>query len=136
MGLDPFSSAFDLIKTGLDKIFPDADTELKGKLDAAAAEISNTFQLQLQQIEVNKVEAASGNAFTSSWRPCVGWICACSLAYSAILEPILRFAAMVIFDYKGNFPVINEDITMQILFGMLGIGAMRSFDKYHGNAKK
>ena len=85
MSLDPITAGFDLVKTGLDKFFPDADTELKGKLEAAATEINNNYQLQLDQIEVNKVEAGSSSLFTSGWRPFIGWICGLALAYCSIL---------------------------------------------------
>ena len=136
MSLDPITAGFDLVKTGLDKFFPDADTELKGKLEAAATEINNNFQLQLEQIQVNKVEAASSSLFTSGWRPFIGWVCGTALAYCAILEPILRFAASVLFGYVGSFPSIDTDLTMQVLLGMLGLGAMRSYDKVQGTARK
>lgn len=136
MSLDPFTAGFDLVKTGLDKFFPDADTELKGKLEAAATEINNNYQLQLEQIQVNKIEAASSSLFTSGWRPFIAWVCGVALAYSSILEPILRFVARVCFDYLGEFPEIDDDITLQVLLGMLGLGAMRSYDKVQGTVRK
>ncbi len=136
MSLDPITAGFDLVKTGLDKFFPDADTELKGKLEAAATEINNNYQLQLAQIEVNKVEAGSSSLFTSGWRPFIGWICGLALAYCSILEPLLRFIVSVLFGYTGSFPTIDTDITMQVLLGILGLGAMRSYDKVQGTVRK
>ena len=136
MSFDPFSAGFDLVKTALDKFFPDADTELKGKLAQATIEITNGYQIQLEQIKTNQAEAQSNNWFASSWRPAVGWIGAIALGYSAIVEPILRFVSVVLFNYTGSFPVLNTDITMQILFGMLGMGAYRSYDKAKGTTKK
>lgn len=135
MALDPFTAGFDLIKTGLDKFFPDADTELKGKLAEAASQINNDYQLQLSQLDINKVEAASASLFVSGWRPAIGWICGISLAYAAIIEPIARFIASVIFAYVGAFPVIDTGITMQILMGLLGLAGMRTFEKHKGVAK-
>lgn len=135
MALDPFTAGFDLVKTGLDKFFPDADTELKGKLAEAASQINNDFQLQLAQLDINKTEAASSSLFVSGWRPAIGWICGISLAYAAILEPIARFIASVMFAYVGVFPVIDTDITMQILMGLLGLAGMRTFEKHKGVAK-
>ena len=132
MALDPFTAGFDLIKTGLDKFFPDADTELKGKLAEAASQINNDYQLQLAQLDINKVEAASSSLFVAGWRPAVGWVCGFSLCYAAIIEPIARFVASVIFSYAGGFPVINTDITMQILMGLLGLAGMRTFEKHKG----
>lgn len=136
MSLDPFSAGFDLVKTALDKFFPDADTELKGKLDLAANEVANQYNLQLAQIEVNKVEAASSNWFTSNWRPAAAWVCVLAFFYSTLIEPIWRFVAVVCFHYIGEFPKIDNDLTYQLLIALLGLGTMRSFDKKHGTVKK
>ena len=135
MALDPFTAGFDLIKTGLDKFFPDADTELKGKLAEAASEINNSYQLQLSQLEINKVEAASTSLFVSGWRPAIGWVCGVSLLYAALVEPIARFIATVLFTYTGLFPIINTELTLQILLGLLGLAGMRSYEKSKGITK-
>lgn len=135
MALDPFTAGFDLVKTGLDKFFPDADTELKGKLAEAASQINNDYQLQLAQLDINKIEAASSSLYVAGWRPAIGWICGISLAYAAIIEPIARFIASVMFAYVGVFPVIDTDITMQVLMGLLGLAGMRTFEKHKGVSK-
>jgi len=94
----------------------------------------NGIKLDLAQIEVNKQEAASVNLFVAGWRPAVGWICGAGLAYAAILEPLARFVAQVAFGYSGAFPAIDTSLTMQILAGMLGLGAMRTYEKSKGAA--
>jgi len=121
-----------LIGKIIDKIAPDADVELKAKLNAALQEMQNEYMLILSQLEINKVEAANASVFVSGWRPAVGWVCATSLAYVGLLEPILRFLAVVIFGYTGEFPVISTDLTMQLLLGLLGLGGYRSFEKLKG----
>jgi hypothetical protein len=85
-----------------------------------------------QQADINKQEAASNSLFVAGWRPFVGWVCGFALAYAAIVDPLARFSAEVIFKYTGAFPLIDTTVTMQVLFGMLGLGAMRSFDKSKG----
>lgn len=85
------------------------------------------------QLEINKVEAASESIFVAGWRPFCGWIGGFGLAYAAILEPIARFVATVIFGYSEDFPVIDTMLTLQILMGMLGLAGMRSYDKKVGN---
>lgn len=97
--------------------------------------LENDIKLQLSQIAVNQEEAKSSNLFVAGWRPAVGWIGAFALGYAAILDPIARFVAQVLFAYSGQFPVINTELTMQVLFGMLGIGVMRSFDKTKGTSR-
>lgn len=86
------------------------------------------------QVETNKIEAASSSLFVSGARPAVMWICAFALAYASVIEPIARFVARVWFGYSGDFPVIDTDLTMQVLIGVLGLGAYRSFEKAKGVA--
>lgn len=112
-----------------DRVIPDKAAAEKAKLEAAAAMQSQDFQLALEQIKVNQEEAKSTNWFVAGWRPAVGWIGAFSLGYAAILEPLIRFTAQVGLGYKGAFPVLDNSITMQILFGILGLGAYRTVEK-------
>jgi hypothetical protein len=124
-----------LADTAIKRIWPDATEIEKAKLEKLTAEMQNEFNLILGQIEINKVEAASSSILVAGWRPYVGWVCGTSLAYVAILEPVLRFISSVIFGYMGTFPTIDTNLTMQILMGMLGFGAFRSFDKKNGLTK-
>ncbi len=97
--------------------------------------LDNGIKLQLAQIAVNVEEAKSTDPFTSRWRPFVGWIGGFALAYASIVEPVLRFVSQVVFGYMGSFPVIDTTLTMQVLFGILGLGAFRSYDKKSGTTK-
>ncbi len=92
----------------------------------------NNIKLDLAQLDVNKEEAKSTNWFVAGWRPGIGWVCGFALAYVAVLEPIVRFFAQVVFSYGGEFPIIDTTITMQVLLGILGLGAMRSTEKIKG----
>lgn len=136
MSFDPLSALFDLGKTAIDKIWPDPIKrseelrkleELKqaGDLARLQAEVS----LMLGQIEVNKVQAEHPSVFVAGARPAVMWIGAFGLAYAAIIEPLARFVARVCFDYAGEFPALDTTITMQVLFGVLGLGAYRTYEK-------
>ena len=138
MSFDPLSALFDLGKSAIDKIWPDPIKraeelrkleEMKQRGDLA--ELNAQVQLLSGQLDINKIEAASNNVFVSGWRPFVGWVCGFGLAYAAIIEPIMRFAATML-DYTGTFPVIDTSITMQVLLGMLGLGAMRTREKEKG----
>jgi hypothetical protein len=116
-----------------DKVIPDKAAAEKAKLEMAAALQSQDFQLAIEQIKVNVEEAKSANWFVAGWRPCVGWLGAFALGYAAIFEPIARFVSLVFFDYKGPFPALDTTITMQILFGILGLGAFRTVEKVRKN---
>lgn len=116
-------------------VIDDLHTSEEEKAKLALEERKIEASLQVAQIEVNKEEAKSANWFVAGARPFVMWICAFALAYASVIEPIARFVAKVGFGYAGDFPVIDTDITMQVLFGILGLGAYRSFEKSKGVAR-
>jgi hypothetical protein len=133
--MDPLTAIVDLGSTLIQKIWPDPakqQEELRKlqELQQAGdlAELNAHVQLLVGQMEINKIEAASPHWFVAGWRPFVGWVCGSALAYAAIIEPLMRFIAKI-FGYSGTFPVIDTEITMQVLLGMLGLGVMRSRDK-------
>lgn len=111
-------------------------------LDAKERVIAEQFaqvqlqQLNLAQIQLNTVEASSTSLFVSGWRPYIGWGCGTAFLYSALFEPIIRFISTVVFGYTGTYPVLDSTITMQVLFAMLGMASLRSYDKLQGTAAK
>lgn len=132
---DVLTTGSNLITTIVNKFAPDATTVEHDKMTQALTELQNQYALLLAQVDVNKTEATSTNVFVSGWRPFIGWVCGISLAYVSILEPFIRFVATVFFKYTGTFPVINTEITLQVLIGILGLGAYRSYDKLKGTNK-
>lgn len=96
--------------------------------------MENNIKLDLAQIAVNQEQAKSADPFTSRPRPFIMWVCGIAFAYAAIIEPLMRFVAQVGFGYSGAFPAIDTNLTMQVMFGLLGLGALRSWDKKNGVA--
>ena len=93
---------------------------------------------ELAQIAVNLQESKSENVFISGWRPAVGWTCTAAFAYAFVLQPFAAFIALV----SGMDPALlaalpDLDIgsMMPVLLGMLGLGAMRSYEKKSGTNK-
>lgn len=130
-----FSAAQSLIE----RFFPDPEKKaaaqlelLKMQQNGDLAQLAAETDLAKLQIQVNIEEAKSVNWFVAAWRPFIGWTCGFGLAYAALIEPFARFVANVWFGYTGEFPVIDTNLTMQILMGMLGLGAMRSVEKIKG----
>ena len=108
----------------LDKFIPDADTKQKIAHELATMSAKHAQELAKSQIEVNKTEAAHKSLFVAGWRPAIGWICGISLLYSTMLSPILGIWFTV--------PPVNDELLSTVLMGMLGLGAMRSFEKVKG----
>jgi hypothetical protein len=120
----------------IDKIIPDADAKAKAQADLLMLQAKGELDAQLGQLQINLEEAKNPSVFVSGWRPAVGWVCASALAYAAIVEPVARFAATVGWGYIGSFPQIDTDLTLQVLLGLLGLGAFRSWEKTKGVASK
>jgi hypothetical protein len=136
MSLDPITAALDLGGKIIERLFPDANQAAAAKLKLLEMQQSGDLAVMTGQLEINKVEAASSSVFVSGWRPFIGWVCGISLCYAAIIEPISRFIATVMFKYIGAFPVIDTTLTLQILLGLLGLAGMRSWEKEKGVASK
>ena len=105
----------------LDKFIEDKDQKNKLAHDIATMSERHAQELAKQQIQVNK-EEAKGNWFQSSWRPLIGWICGLSLMMNYMISPICAGFGIII-------PQADMSVMMPLLFGMLGIAGMRSYDK-------
>ena len=98
-----------------------------------AAELVNR-KLQLKpdefQIEINKIEAGHRSIFVAGWRPAIGWICVFALGWGWILAPLLQF----IFPDK-EMPAIEIGQAISLVMAMLGMGALRTYEKHSGHSK-
>jgi hypothetical protein len=132
MSLDPLTAALDIGGKLIERIWPNPEDQAAARLKLLELQQSG----DLAQIAVNAQEAKSTNWFVSGGRPFVLWVCAVGLAYAAIIEPVLRFMARVVFGYSGNFPEIDTTLTLQVLVGLLGLSGLRSHDKAKGVARE
>lgn len=92
--------------------------------------LQNGIQLQLAQIGVNTEEAKSTNWFVAGGRPYIVWVCGTGLAYQVILAPILNGILGI-----SRFPSIDLGTLSQLLIGILGLGALRTYEKYTGTSE-
>lgn len=134
--MDPITAILGIGNKLIDHFFPDANQATAAKLKLLEMQQSGDLQVMASQMEINKIEAQHNSIFVSGWRPFIGWVCGISLTYAAIIEPVSRFIAKVIFQYVGEFPVIDTTLTLQILLGLLGLAGMRSWEKKEGVASK
>lgn len=134
--MDPITLLLGVGNKLIDHFFPDANQAAAAKLKLLEMERNGDLQVMASQMEINKIEAQNPSLFVSGWRPFIGWVCGVSLTYAAIIEPVSRFIAKVIFNYFGEFPVIDTTLTLQILLGLLGLAGMRSWEKKEGVASK
>ena len=105
----------------LGKFIEDKDTKNKLAHEIATMAEKHAQELALQQIKVNQ-EEAKGIWFQSSWRPLIGWVCGLSLMINYMISPICAGFGIII-------PQADMSVMMPLMFGMLGISGMRSYDK-------
>ena len=105
----------------LGKFIEDKDTKNKLAHEIATMAEKHAQALAMEQIKIN-IEEAKGNWFQSSWRPLIGWICGLSLAINYMVAPICAGFGITI-------PQADMSVMMPLMFGMLGISGMRSYDK-------
>ena len=124
----------------LGKVLPDPAEAAEAKIRLAElvqrgelAFLDADVKVALGQMEINKEEAKSGSLFVAGWRPAVGWICAVALSYQFVVRPLLAWYSLIV-----TIPVPPElDVAtlMTLLFGMLGMGGMRMYEKGKGVAR-
>ena len=118
----------------LDRFFPNKEEKERAEREIAAKLTEHLAKIDLAQLEVNKAEAASRNIFVAGWRPFVGWTCGMALAYTYVVRPILVFG-LAHYGYWVDLPPLDMSTMMPVLLGMLGLGGLRSFEKYKGVSK-
>lgn len=112
----------------VNRFFPDASEEEKAK-------IAQVMQIAQMQTDINKTEAGSSSIFVAGWRPFIGWVCGVSLTYTYVLYPFLLWAQSIWWPMAKVPPRGTDDILMELLFALLGLGGMRTFEKIKGVAR-
>lgn len=114
----------------IDELFTSDEEREAAKLRVLELESAG----KLAQIEVNVQEAKNSSLFVAGWRPFIGWVCGLAFSWTFLLYPILQFSVLafgVPLDLS-LLPVMDLSEMMPVLLGMLGLGAMRSYERRNG----
>ena len=142
MAFDPITAVFEIGGKLIDKLLPDPGAKLAaqqellrmqqtGELAVLAAET----EIAKGQMAINQVEASSQDKFTSRARPAAMWVCVIGFAYHCILQPSVTFL-LACFHYSVVLPTFNTTMMDNMLYGLLGLGTMRSVEYVKGVIKK
>lgn len=156
MAVDPFTALLSVGESVIERIWPDANKraeemrkleELRQKGDLA--EMQAQVNLLLKQAEINLADAKSGSKFQAWWRPAVGWVGVISLFCMYVPKAIVMtyiwsyqaFTILERWDGTGNmilpaFPDLGAADIIGLLGSLLGVAAMRSWDKMKGTDSK
>ena len=124
MGL-PIIDILDVVGKVVDRVIPDpqAKMDLQVKLaQIADAENAREHDENMGQIQTNIAEAQNRSVFVAGWRPFIGWVCGGAFAYNTLIAP------------PFHLMTADNAFLQTILMAMLGLGAMRSYDKAKGTS--
>jgi roadblock/LC7 domain-containing protein len=124
----------DAIAAGLkviDKFVPDPAAKAKAEAELRADLLAS----DRAQMEVNKAEAQTGSLFIGGWRPAIGWVLAAAVAYTYLIVPVGMWVSFVVGKPIAKPPVLDANL-WELMFAMLGLGGLRTFEKIKGVASK
>ena len=119
---------------GFGSLAKDIREAIKGKELDPNKKLEIAGKLAEVQTKINEAEATHRTVFVAGWRPFIGWVCGLGLLYAVFIEPLLRFV-FTVNGWEIEFPHIDTTITMQVLFGMLGLVGARSYEKKNNLTK-
>jgi CheY-like chemotaxis protein len=112
----------------LDKFIEDKDQKAALAHEVATMAENHALEIAKGQMAINQVEAANSNLMVSGWRPFIGWTCGLGMFGNFITIPFSNFV-LALLELDIVIPLVPLDTMMPVLMGMLGLGAMRTFEK-------
>jgi hypothetical protein len=130
MNLNPLGGIVDGLAKGLDELFTSDEEREAAKLKLATL----MQQPHMLQAVANIEGAKHRSVFVAGWRPAIGWVAACGLGYQFLVLP---FAGLINAYLKlpAELPELQAEQLMTLVLSLLGLGGMRTFEKYKGAAK-
>jgi hypothetical protein len=119
----------------LDRVIPDQAAAAKAKLEMEARLLEAATAQASQQTEINKIEAGHQSIFVSGWRPYIGWVCGMAIAWAFLVAPMLSWLLPVM-GVVAAVPPLQTEFLLELVFAMLGLGGLRTFEKLKGVAAK
>jgi len=114
----------------LDKFVEDKD--LKTKLEAELKQ--QIVSLDLAQAQANIEQAKHPSLFVAGARPAIMWVCCFALAWQFILAPILSWVIVTWYPLV-TLPVLQTNELISLIMALLGLGSMRTAEKWKGVAR-
>jgi len=114
----------------LDKFVEDKD--LKTKLEAELNQ--QLVSLDLAQAQANIEQAKHPSIFVSGARPAIMWVCCFALLWQFIIAPITSWGLAIWYPVIV-LPVLDTQSLMTLLLSLLGLGGMRTAEKWKGVAR-
>lgn len=146
-GVGGIGEAVKSISDDIGKLIPDATVrqQVQAVLDAKQLELTKQaneleqsralaeIDIEKAQIDVDKTQVTSTDKFIAYARPAAIWVGVIGLLYASVISPAIGWLD-TIFNWPGKVLPLDTTITMQLLFGLLGLGGYRTLEKLKGVA--
>jgi hypothetical protein len=138
MGITGINVDVGSVLSGIGSLAKDLRMAITGDLSAEKQAEIQTRLLEMEaqamqaQVAVNIEEAKSQSLFKSGWRPAVGWVCVTALFYHYIGSPLFHYAVQFWSIAVPQLPKLDMGELMTLLFGLLGLGAYRTYERVAG----
>ncbi len=116
------------------ELIPDKDKAKRASEKITQSVLDHAQAIAMAQIQLNTQEAQHRSVFVAGWRPAVGWVCVLGLLIQFIILPLAN-GGLQIFGAGTVIPGIDMGPLLTLLTGMLGFGALRTYEKGRGLTK-
>ena len=109
----------------------DKEAAAKARREIEAEITKHVARIDLAQAQTNLEQAKHPSIFIAGARPAIMWICAFGLGWQFVFQPVAAWIIAV----SGSevlLPIFETEGLMPLTLSLLGLGGMRSFEKYKG----
>lgn len=115
----------EVVKEGLGGVGKILDKVITNQVERGEIDI----KFNQLQTKINELESQSVSLFVSGWRPFCGWVCSFGVGFNYIIRPLLNYFLAVFYPLVSQMDSLDMTQLMPLLMGMLGFGALRTYEK-------
>ena len=112
----------------------DKEKKAQAEREIRASREANLAKVNLAQAQANIEQAKHPSIFVAGARPAIMWICAFALGWQFILAPILSWIIVTWYPMV-TLPMLETGELTSLVLALLGLGGMRTAEKWRGVAR-
>jgi hypothetical protein len=124
-----------IANTVIDRLVPDKNLQAKVKAEMEKTLVQAEAAGMLAQSQANIEQAKHPSIFVEGARPAIMWICAVALGWQFIGHPIAIWG-VALWAPDTPIPSIPSEGLFPLTMSLLGLGTMRSAEKWRGVARE
>ena len=127
------SSTIKAVGNIVDELYTSEEEKAAAKLAIKKVE----SELKKRQMDINLADAQSkaggiSGAIQRIWRPLIGFGCALAIMFEYVVKPFLMFFLATFHIETLPLPEMDMGTLMPLVMALLGMGAIRSYEKVKG----